>query len=163
MTAIVFPSSPTIGQFFLAPNGFRYTWDGVKWVGLGGIGATGFGATGATGPLGATGLLGATGATGPGSLGIGQTWQNVVGSRALGVSYINTTGKPIQLLVTGRTITGNGGYMVVYVDSAYQSSCWSYFLYTPVGAGPVIVPNGSTYTVYDGGGTSELIAWYELR
>ena len=149
-------------------------------AGATGFGATGFtGSTGATGPAGvgstgatglggatgATGLsgVGSTGATGPGSLGVGQTWQDVTGSRSLGTSYVNTTGKPIQILVTGRTITGNGGYMVVGVDGAYQSSCWSYFLFTPTGAGPVIVPNGSSFAVYDGGGTSELIAWYELR
>ena len=132
----------------------------------GASGATGLGATGATGiqgSTGATGIQGSTGATGPGSLGVGQTWQDVTGSRLLGTSYVNTTGKPIQVLVTGRTITGAGGYMVVGVDSAYQNSCYSYFLNTPVGVGPAIVPNGSSFAVYDGGGTSELIAWYELR
>lgn len=50
MTVISFPSSPTVGEIFLAANGVYYTWDGTKWVGtgIGGVGPTG--ATGATGP-----------------------------------------------------------------------------------------------------------------
>ena len=34
------------------------------------------------------------------SLGVGQTWQNVTSSRALGTTYTNSTGKPIQVSVT---------------------------------------------------------------
>jgi hypothetical protein len=133
----------------------------------GSTGATGLGATGATGfngSTGATGFNGSTGATGPGSgLGVGQTWQNVIGSRALNTYYTNTTGKPIQLAVQSTTISGTGGYGVVEVDSMQVASCFSNWLGTPVSIPPVIVPNGSTFIVYDGGGTSALAYWYELR
>lgn len=34
------------------------------------------------------------------SIGFGQTWQNVAGSRALGTTYTNTTGRPIEVAVS---------------------------------------------------------------
>lgn len=39
----------------------------------------------------------------PASVGVGQTWQVVTGSRSSGTSYQNTTGKPIQVAITGST------------------------------------------------------------
>ena len=75
--ALAFPTNPTTGQQFTAPNGSVWTWDGTKWVG-GGTGQTGpagpqgpagppgpAGPQGNTGPQGATGQAGATGAAGP--------------------------------------------------------------------------------------------------
>lgn len=32
MTALTFPSSPTLGQTYDAPNGLQYVYDGVKWT-----------------------------------------------------------------------------------------------------------------------------------
>ncbi len=32
MTVLTFPSNPTLGQVYNAPNGIRYVYDGVKWV-----------------------------------------------------------------------------------------------------------------------------------
>ena len=37
-----------------------------------------------------------------GGLGYGQSWQNVTGSRSVGATYTNNTGKPIMVLVTGK-------------------------------------------------------------
>jgi hypothetical protein len=133
----------------------------------GSTGATGLGATGATGfngSTGATGFNGSTGATGPGSgLGVGQTWQNVIGSRALDTTYTNTTGKPIQLAVQCTTAgAGPGGYAAVTVDGLTVSSCYSMYIGVPVGVPNVIVPNGSTFSV-TGAGTSVLAVWLELR
>lgn len=42
----------------------------------------------------------------PAGLGIGQTWQDVTGDRAINTLYTNTSGKPIMLSIT---CTGNGG------------------------------------------------------
>lgn len=92
-------------------------------------------------------------------LGVGQTWQNVTGSRALSVTYTNTTTKPIQVAVSLSTtstvnssaITVNG----VAVDSAgvtQTSSTHNHF---------VIVPVGATYSVSATSAT--IIAWTELR
>ena len=130
-------------------------------------GATGLGATGATGfygSTGATGFNGSTGATGPGSgLGVGQTWQNVTGSRALDVTYTNTTGKPIQIAVQNTTSgAGPGGYSAVTVDGLTVYSCYSMYIGVPVGVPNVIVPDGSTFMV-TGAGTAVLNTWLELR
>jgi hypothetical protein len=43
------------------------------------------------------------------SLGVGQTWQNVTGSRAYGTTYYNTTGKPIQVYAVGVNTGSAGG------------------------------------------------------
>ncbi len=40
------------------------------------------------------------------TFGVGQTWQNVTAFRASGVTYTNTTGKPKQVSVVVRDITG---------------------------------------------------------
>lgn len=32
MTTLTFPSSPTLGQPYDAPNGVQYVYDGVKWI-----------------------------------------------------------------------------------------------------------------------------------
>ena len=36
-------------------------------------------------------------------IGVNQTWQDVTASRVTGVTYINTTGKPIEVLFSGGT------------------------------------------------------------
>lgn len=40
------------------------------------------------------------------AFGIGQTWQDVTASRALGTTYTNSTGKPIQVSVVVRDTSG---------------------------------------------------------
>lgn len=57
MSAVDFPSTPTLGQT-VSVDGRSWTWDGAVW------GAVVAG-TGPQGPTGATGAAGATGATGP--------------------------------------------------------------------------------------------------
>ncbi len=32
MTVLTFPSSPTEGQQYSAPNGIQYVFDGIKWI-----------------------------------------------------------------------------------------------------------------------------------
>lgn len=92
------------------------------------------------------------------SLGYGQTWQAVTGSRALGTTYYNTTGKPIsiyvtctmadavntvQLTIAGLTLVGNVGNNT---NKAYNTA---------------IVPAGASYSAAASGAT--LSAWNELR
>lgn len=66
---------------------------------------------------------GGNAATSMGSLGYGQTWQNVTASRALGTTYYNTTGKPITVSISGSagglstscngvTVGGGGSYSI---------------------------------------------------
>ena len=91
-------------------------------------------------------------------LGYGQTWQDMTLNRAVGQTYTNNTGKPIEVSIIFRADTGpNGGY--VYVDGL---EVWYFNSGNYVGNIPatIIIPNGSTYKVT----TNYLIRkWNELR
>jgi hypothetical protein len=102
-----------------------------------------------------------TSATPAGGIGIGQTWQSVTGSRALGTTYTNSTGKPIfvyivvQLSSNGDTnLTLNG----VALDGPASSA--GGVVFTPCS---FIVPDGNTYNLSVIGGSVSVTAWGELR
>jgi hypothetical protein len=80
------------------------------------------------------------------SFGVGQTWQDLTSSRASGVTYTNTTGKPIQIyIMTGTESTPlivGGVTLTVHGDSMPQ----------------IIVPHTVSYR-FDG----VVFAWAELR
>jgi hypothetical protein len=83
------------------------------------------------------------------ALGWGQTLQNVLASRSAGVTYTNTTGRPIwvsvgELSFTGRTLTVDG--LLVSANSGNSSNAQA------------IVPPGSTYLV-----NFSVAYWVELR
>lgn len=91
-------------------------------------------------------------------IGYGQTWQNVAASRSFGVTYTNSTGKPIEVSVTvyGGTValqTTVGGVVIGKQYSTYNSN-------NPRHNMTFIVPNNTTYKV-DYTGTLEY--WTELR
>lgn len=94
------------------------------------------------------------------SVGIGQTWQNVAGSRTTGTDYTNSTGRPIQVSVTVTSSSaggsGNATFLVSGVTVAYYvAGAASYSQMTAV------VPAGATYRVNV---TSYAIGfWAELR
>ena len=96
------------------------------------------------------------------SIGVGQTWQNVTASRSAGVTYTNTTGKPIEIAIQ-TSISNSTTGISIFVDGLdvvlSQSSISSGTQYT---FGNVIVPDRSTYslTILAGG---VLRRWYELR
>lgn len=87
------------------------------------------------------------------AIGVGQTWQNVTGSRSFGTTYTNTTGRPIQIFVggdlSGSTITIGG------VSMAFQDYNGGAFLNH-------IIPAGQTYSVSIGGAGTDKV-WAELR
>lgn len=97
-------------------------------------------------------------AAGNNSLGYGQTWQNVTGSRAAGVVYTNTTGRPIEIQATfssGSSIglaTAINGVTVVTTSIMLGS----------VGLSTITVPPNATYSITPAGAAS-LAAWFELR
>ena len=98
-----------------------------------------------------------------GNIGVGQTWQNVTGSRAFGVTYTNSTGKPIFISVHGSGAP-NHGKIEMYVDGVLMgqqgvTSVASAGMDATLSA---IVPNGSTYQVNNVLGAS-LQNWAELR
>jgi hypothetical protein len=94
----------------------------------------------------------------PPSVGVGQTWQNVLPSRAAGTTYTNSTGKPIYVLIT---CTSGGTTIIGTVDGLTFN--------TGIGAGSfyncstlyLVVPNGSTYRTNSFGAGSQ--SWLELR
>lgn len=92
------------------------------------------------------------------ALGIGQTWQNVTASRAVGVTYQNTTGRPIQVAVATR---GGGDD---YFQCSLDGTTWVDL--TLVGYGNTtystyaVVPNNVYYRANT---AAALHKWAELR
>ena len=86
-------------------------------------------------------------------MGDGQSWQNVSGSRIKGVTYMNTTGRPIMVSIAYSGTPGVVGY--IFVDGLQVASA----LDQPNSA-TVIVPDGSTYETT---GSAGFITWAELR
>lgn len=95
----------------------------------------------------------------PAGIGESQTWQDVTGSRSVGTTYQNTTGKPIMISL----IISTGGEK--YFDVSTNGSTW-----VLVAQGQsnqtlehfsIIVPNGHYYRArWSQGGD---ITWTELR
>ena len=91
-------------------------------------------------------------------LGVGQTWQDVTGSRAFGTPYTNSTGKPIMVSIfpvaaASKTYTLTVGGVQVS-NLAFGSASVSAQL-------SAIVPDGATYTATTNSGS--LSTWAELR
>lgn len=88
-------------------------------------------------------------------LGVGQTWQNVTSSRAIGTTYTNTTGRSIQIFVTFDPMNAGSHFQIDGVDvlpsndtSYYHVSC--------------VIPAGATYRLVNAG-TGIALKWVELR
>lgn len=94
------------------------------------------------------------------SLGWGQSWQDVTGSRAVSTSYANNTGRPIQVTV-GVTLSNTTTFTNLVVGgvnaSRVQGSGGGSYTFDL----SAIVPNGISYSV--SGGSPTLSTWRELR
>jgi hypothetical protein len=99
-----------------------------------------------------------------GVIGVGQTWQNVLGSRAFATTYTNSTGKPILVNVTGALSTTGTDLANMYleVDSVIVARSGGRGEFTDYHFVSAIVPNGSSYKAVTDGG-DDLIYWAELR
>lgn len=91
------------------------------------------------------------------SLGYGQTWQNVAGSRALGTTYYNTTGKPIMVSVSAALGTNNVAF-TISVNGTAAASKTEYAGHVHLA---VIVPTGMSYVTSTS--SVSLSTWKELR
>jgi len=93
-----------------------------------------------------------------GSIGYGQTWQNLLGSRSAGVTYYNTTGKPISLAISSQNLGGStnalvvNGFNIGYLQNVNASGVIS----SVYG----IVPVEGSYSMGSGGAIQ---TWAELR
>jgi hypothetical protein len=95
------------------------------------------------------------------SIGYGQTWQNVSGSRTTGTTYYNTTGKPIFVVINFYA-SGTGGTCNVAVSGATIMNGATAASTATNQQAYFIVPVGGSYTTTTVGGTT-LGTWFELR
>ena len=103
-----------------------------------------------------------TGATAPewgtlNLLGVGQTWQDLMGSRVRGTSYQNTTGRSIMVAVST-----DGGGTASSFEVSVDNSTWIEVGYAAAffGTYQVIVPDDWYYRA---NGSDGLDSWAELR
>ena len=96
--------------------------------------------------------------------GVGQSWQNMTGSRAIGTSYTNNTGRPISVRLiatvayTGSTTVPALKATVSGVDvDGWNSNISQTVLQTLEIS---VVPPGATYSF---SGTGTILTWAELR
>jgi len=96
-------------------------------------------------------------------IGVGQSWQNLTSSRSLGVTYTNSTGKPIMVMVLCGSSTNTGIGFIITVDGVIAAEARTA---GGSGFGPglsVIVPPGATYSSTINLYTGYLVRWTELR
>jgi hypothetical protein len=96
------------------------------------------------------------------ALGIGQTWQNMLPSRALGTTYTNTSGKPIQVAVLAGPTNGINNTVVSTVNGVGISSTYSGVANQYISSSVVVVPAGATYSITINASIT-VIGWVELR
>lgn len=90
-------------------------------------------------------------------IGVGQTWQNMIGSRVRGTVYQNTTGRPIMVSAS----TDGGSTSSTFEVSADNVT----FIvvsdaFTTIGTHNIVVPSGHFYRAW---GSDSLRVWAELR
>ena len=97
-------------------------------------------------------------------LGLGQTWQNLIASRALATNYTNTTGKPISVFVSLNNPGASAGYCIAFAGGVTVA----HINFPAVNDGlnkvmPLyfIVPPGNIYSVSATFAT--VYEWSELR
>lgn len=97
-------------------------------------------------------------AAGNNSVGYGQTWQTVTGSRSINTTYFNTTGRPIVLSIhiqqphTGSSVLTIGGVIVSTQNQNIVAGSYT-------GHHVAIVPPGDSYILTGGA----IQYWAELR
>ena len=103
------------------------------------------------------------------AVGVGQTWQDVVGSRAFATSYQNTTGRAITVSARVNMIGTSTATFQVSTDNVtwvtvtiYNHNIGSNLTDWPMG--PTVIPPGHYYRLNRTGGTQTTLAgWTELR
>lgn len=100
-------------------------------------------------------------------LGMGQTWQDMNASRALNVTYTNTTGRTIIVKAVGRSVsTGQSASLRISVDGIVVDFCQIIHSTSAGNVYPNVsaaVPTGSSYVVTTGAVAAEISDWAELR
>lgn len=94
-------------------------------------------------------------------MGVGQTWQDVTGSRVSGTTYTNTTGRPIMVSLYGQSSAGSQSQTITVNGIQVANSSMSTGAAQTHGGASAVVPAGATYSCTLGFGTSNV--WRELR
>lgn len=96
-------------------------------------------------------------------IGVGQTWQNVTASRAAGTTFTNTTGRPIQVNISGRTFSLTSTLTLIVSGVSVHQSFFTFNVGTIIAPGTLtaVVPAGATYLVTSSNYTIQI--WAELR
>ena len=96
------------------------------------------------------------------SIGLQQTWQDVLSSRAIGTTYTNTTGRPIFIVICSSASSLNGTYGItingtlVYAGNSAPNS--------GIVTVSALIPPSATYLVtVTGCSVAALTSWQELR
>lgn len=89
-----------------------------------------------------------------------QSWQDLAGSRALGTTYTNSTGRPIAVIIGVSQSTQGFGLQIFIGSASYNAHQQNNG--SSSGSASFIVPNGSTYRVSAQSGQT-LDNWLELR
>lgn len=105
-----------------------------------------------------------TSATPLGGVGNGQSWSDVTGSRSLGTTYTNSTGKPIMVAVSNYNGGANGVFLNIIVGgvTVLTNGGWPGGANAMYATGTVIVPDGVSYSATNSG-LGGLNKWVELR
>jgi hypothetical protein len=94
------------------------------------------------------------------SLGYGQTWQNLTGSRSIGTTYYNTTGKPIDVSIES---LHNAGATAISLTVAGVIAAASFDDGGRRQNLTATVPPGASYVLTQVSGTAAVNRWSELR
>ena len=104
---------------------------------------------------------GTTWVSGTAGIGSGQTWQDLTASRDGNITYTNSTGKPIQVIISSYSVASSG-FTYTTVDGVIIAKTRNRGT-NDVGttsAISFIVPNGQTYSLT---GSISIDHWAELR
>ena len=96
------------------------------------------------------------------SIGVDQTWQDVKDQRQAGVTYTNTTGRPIMVCIQA-TMNYGTATCPIFVDGIKVGEIWEHHAVSKVDHITFIVPNGSTYKADLTIGINTIYVWSELR
>lgn len=108
----------------------------------------------------ASGNLSLLGNISSGVFGAGQSWQDMAGQRVFGVTYTNTTGKPICLSVRG---TSNASAAIQVTVAGIPILGITLAAGNILASQTVPIPVGATYSVNVSAGTGVLTSWAEMR
>lgn len=100
------------------------------------------------------------------AVGLGATWTDVSGSRALGTTYTNSTGKYIQVSVSALNVSTAGDKALGFYVNGNQVGVNGSFSTagTPYPSTFIVVPPGATYSAASVGTVGvTLNSWWELR